>query len=241
MNAVIVVCLMLIGPALCAGEPAERTFNAVDGVPHELMVAVGDHGLIVHFPAGEAPRQMPSGTDRDLLDVHVAASDFAVAVGPGIVLLWDGEAWAPVVTEEDVAPFAQAWASPNHQFFMYGLDESGAYRLCPRLKNVSRQPFCRKFPAALLAACGDGDLITLLLANGEIHRVNDALIRPDGSFEPVFRPHGLHRLRAAWFPDEGCDPRGGLPEMFAAGENGLMHFVDKAWRSLGERPLREGW
>jgi hypothetical protein len=232
-------CLLAFWSPMTAGggQGSEiQEFNAVDGVSHELMVAVGDNGLIVHFPVGEPPRRVPSGTDRDLLDVHVASNDFAVAVGQGIVLLWNGDSWNPVVTEEDAVPFAQAWASPDHQFFMYGLVESGVYRLCPRLTGAPRQPFCRKFPAALLAACGEGELITLWLANGEIHRVNHALIRPDGKFDPLFEPPRPRQLREAWLPDQTCDPEVGLPEVFAVGENGLVHFVDMAWRSLDERP-----
>jgi hypothetical protein len=205
-------------------------FNAVDGVAHKLMVAVGDNGLIVHFPTGETPRRVPSGTDRDLLDVNVASNDFAVAVGQGIVLLWNGDTWAPVFTEEDVVPFAQAWAFPDQGLLLYGEGHAASFRLCPRKMGAERQPFCRRFPAPLLAACGD-DEITLLLANGEFYRVNNTLIGSDGSFEPAFRPQNSVELKSAWLPEIHCGSQTVLPEAFAVDSGGhLVHFEGEAWR-----------
>lgn len=231
--ACLIACPVLLGAQGGAGDSNDQVFNAVDGIPHELMVAVGNGGLIVHFASGEKPRRMPSGTNRDLLDVHVAAKDFAIAVGQGVVLLWDGKTWTPIVEEEDAAPNSQAWASPDHQFFIYGQGESGVYRLCPRLRDAAHQPFCRQFPALLLAACGQGDLMTLVLANGEFYRVNNALIGTDGGFEPLFRPMQAIELKSAWLPDGRCNAGGGLPEAFAVNSGGqLVHFDAEAWRAM---------
>ena len=120
-RVVLIVALVLIAARLPAGDqPGGAGFNAVDGIANEFMVAVGNHGTIVHFFEGEDARHMPSPTERDLLDVHVGSLDFAVSVGPGIVLLWDGVQWRPVIDDDELTPWSEVWASSDQQLVLYG-------------------------------------------------------------------------------------------------------------------------
>ena len=134
-------------------------------------------------------------------------------------------------------PESWAWATPDQGLILYGGRTEHGYRVCPWLAEATRQPFCRTFDAPVRAACGHREQVLLLLANGDIHRVNNALIGSDGDFLPAYHPVSPVQLKAAWLPDEDCDPAGGLPEVFAIGsDGGFVHFDGKAWRPLDELP-----
>jgi len=199
------------------------------------MVAVGNKGTIVHFVFGEPPRKMPSGTERNLLDVYVASRNLAVAVGDGIVLVWDGKSWSPVVSADSALPYDQAWVSPVPGLILFGGVAAGGYRICPWRQGASHQAFCRDFSAPLRTACDRDDEIILIFADGTIYRVNDALIGPDGSYEPAFRPHDLLHLKSAWITNKTCGTLNALPNVIGVSTDGpLVRFDGMGWQALKE-------
>ncbi len=230
----IAVRVIFGGAALAAGNPfGDGRFNAFDGAAGGLMVAVGNHGTIFHSLDGESASRLPSHTKRDLLNVRVSSRDFAVAVGQGIVLLWDGIRWKPVVRESKAVTYSQAWISPVKALVLYGGKLHGEFRLCSWMPGAAVQAFCRRFDAPMRAACGDVDEIFIVLANGDVHRVNSALIGKNGSFDPVYHPPTPMNLTKAWFPNQACDSRYGFPRAFAGETNGrMMNFDGVAWRAL---------
>jgi hypothetical protein len=223
--------LMLTATHLTAGSPPGGAgFNAVDGISSKLTIAVGDQGRIVHFLEGKNARRMPSPTERDLYDVHVGSEDFAVTVGPGIVMLWNGIRWQPIVQNNELSRYSQVWASPDQGLVLYGASDGQSHQVCPWLPQTMQQPFCRAFPSPLLGACGYRNELHIILANGSIHRVSSALIGTDGGFEPVFSPQKSILLKAAWMPVQDCVAEFGLPEVFAISEdNAFLHFDGKHW------------
>lgn len=228
--------------AAAAGRPSgEDFFNASDGVSAGLMIAVGSHGVIFHLVAGAGGRQVRSRTRRDLFNVRVSSRKFAIAVGQGIVLRWDGIRWTPIVEEPVGVAYKRVWISQDRRLILYGTDMKGVNRVCPWIPGAEKQPFCRRFEAALRAVCGRGDEFVVVLANGELHRVNSAMIGKDGGFEPAFRPPSPLDLKAVWLPDPACDSRDGLPQAFALqADRSLAHFDGTAWRrgAGGPRSIR---
>jgi len=227
--------LAAASPLFANATDDQAQFNAVDGVPWELMVAVGNHGMIVHFQDGRGARRVPSSTDRDLLDVHVASRDFAVAVGQGVVLVWNGVRWAPIPVEDpvgdDSVAYSWSWASRRRDLVLYGGEADDGFRVCPWVPGAYRQPFCRIFIKPVVGACGSGDDVLLVLADGTVHRVNHDLIGRDGNFDPAYRPATPINLREAWIPARTCDPQAGLPEIVGVEDGGRLWRFDGAdWR-----------
>lgn len=241
LNSLLAYLLLTASWVYAPPAVSEEQINAVDGTPQGFMVAVGNHGTIVHFQPGQEARIVPSPTDRDLLDVSVASPEFAVAVGAGIVLRWDGVSWSPVSVESTSMRYSKVWAAPDLSLVLYGGSVANAYRVCPWVPGAETQPFCRHFTAPMLGACERGDEVQLVLANGEIYRVNNALIGSDGGFEPAFRPDTPTFLKAAWLPDTGCPAEGVLAEVFAIGVQGdLLHFNGAGWRPVNKLPRQCG-
>ena len=117
---------------------------------------------------------------------------------------------------------------------LYGSSIDGVHRVCPQAANESRQPFCRHFSSPMVGACGSGDEIYLVLANGDLHHVNGALIGTHGGFDPVFHPHQAIELHSAWMPEQRCKLSSGLPEVLAMnGQGSLMYFNGESWRPIG--------
>ncbi len=229
---------------LCSGGVAaddmslpDAGFNAVGGDANQLMIAVGNHGVIVHLAGGGEARRVVSPTDADLLDVHVGSPDFAVTVGQGAVLLWNGESWRPLTDAASNALYHHAWASPDELLVLYagGADTN---TVCPWIPDAIHQPFCRLFKAPMLGACGDHETIHLVLANGEIYRLNDALLGKDGQFGPVYRPDEHLELESASFAGETCLPDQ-LPQIYAADtDGGLVRFDGRSWRAVDPASAR---
>lgn len=220
--------LVAAQPLFAKAADDQAQFNAVDGVPWELMVAVGNHGMIVHFQDGKAARQVPSSTDRNLLDVHVASRDFAVAVGQGVVLAWNGVRWAVVPVQDDTMTYTWSWASPGRDLVLYGGPADDGFKVCPWVPNVQIEPFCRAFQTPMVGACGSDDDVLLVQADGTVYRVNRTLIGTDGNFDPVYRPERPIRLREAWIPARTCDPQAGLPEIVGVEDGGRLWRFDGA-------------
>ncbi len=110
----------------------------------------------------------------------------------------------------------------------------GKYRTCPSHDNESKRAFCRNFNSRPLAACGQGDDFYLILSDGEVHRVNDALIGKNGNFDATFQSDSVMQLAAAWLPANACNPVDGPPEIIAMDYDGrLQHFDGDHWHSVG--------
>lgn len=212
-------------------SPSATGFNAVDGDPRELMIAVGDHGAIVHITGGSRSYRVDSPTEADLVDVDVGSNDFAVSIGQGVVLLWDGIRWRHLTEQAGNVANAHAWASPDELLVLYTSGTDGN-RVCPWIPDAYRQPFCRQFNAPMRGACGNHETIHLVLANGEIHRVNDALLGKDGQFGPIYQPDEPLELKFAWVPEKTCAPDR-IPEVYAVDvSSGLVHFNGRSWQAM---------
>jgi hypothetical protein len=128
---------------------------------------------------------------------------------------------------------SELWATKDHSLVLYRGDEANMYRICPIITGMIHQPFCRRFEAPVLGACGLTDDLQLVLANGEIHRVNRALIGVDGGFGPAYRPEHLLNLVKAWIPQEACLPGEGFNHVLAVTASGdLWHFDGADWRRI---------
>jgi hypothetical protein len=233
----------LLALAAFAAIPAESplvsgTFNGLHGASADFIVGVGNDGAIVHFNGDGDGRRVPSGTTRNLLDVYVAGPDFAFAAGTGVVLSWNGEHWSPIVTGDDSSVYRRVWASPERDVVVYGGQQGVSEVVCPYLPGARTQPFCRQFDSPMVGACGHSDRIHIVLGNGDIHLVNNAVIDAGGTFAPLHtQPAGL-QLTDAWFPEQGC-PDDALPEVFAtSAAGGLWHFDRQAWQPLDDIALR---
>jgi hypothetical protein len=214
------------------------TFNGLHGASADFIVGVGNDGAIVHFNGDGDGRRVPSGTTRNLLDVYVAGPDFAFAAGTGVVLSWNGEHWSPIVTGDDSSVYRRVWASPERDVVVYGGQQGVSEVVCPYLPGARTQPFCRQFDSPMVGACGHSDRIHIVLGNGDIHLVNNAVIDAGGTFAPLHtQPAGL-QLTDAWFPEQGC-PDDAMPEAFATNAaGGLWHFDRQAWQPLDDIALR---
>lgn len=227
--------LVLLVPAQLAAGPRAETaaFNAVAGISRDFVVAVGAHGMIAHLLGDEGMRIMPSGTTQDLLDVNVATHDFAVAVGAGVVLRWDGARWHPLALEKPELTYSKVWTSPNRRLVLYGGSGNGAHWVCPWIPGADRQPFCRRFKSPMRAACGGDNDVLVVFASGAIYRVNNAVLGFDGRFEPAYAEKTPLQLKTAWLPAIGCDLNAGLPEVFAIdAQKGPLHFTHRSWHPL---------
>lgn len=135
--------------------------------------------------------------------------------------------------ENEADAQAERWATPaNDLQLSFGRDES-AHVVCPHVPGSAHQPFCRAFAADLLGVCGHRNALKLVLANGELHRVDSALIGIDGSFEPAHRPEQPLDLRRAWLPGEECELTEDLPEVVATDRVGQLWLFDgSAWQAI---------
>jgi hypothetical protein len=115
-----------------------------------------------------------------------------------------------------------------------GFSTEGVHQVCPQVVDASHQPFCRKFNSPMLDACGYDDMIYLVLANGDIHQVNNALIGVYGGFDAAYQPDQKLDLYSAWMVQKSCKLESGLPEVLAVDEMGnVMHFNGNSWRIVG--------
>jgi hypothetical protein len=117
---------------------------------------------------------------------------------------------------------------------LYGSSIEGVHQVCPPVADAGSQPFCRKFNSPMLDACGSEVTIYLVLANGDIHQVNNALIGIDGGFDAAFHSDQPLELHSAWVPKQSCGHKSGLPEVLAIdGLGNVMHFNGERWRQMG--------
>lgn len=142
--------------------------------------------------------------------------------------------WLPEATERGNRKIARFWVSPDQQLILYAGSRDGVYRVCPWVSGAARQPFCRRFESRLVGACGTGNEIIIVLASGDIHRVNYALVNAAGTFEPAYNHPDTLQLTAASLPEPDClSVDGTLPNIFAINAMcELMQFDNEAWRVL---------
>ena len=127
------------------------------------------------------------------------------------------------------------WSAADQGLMLYRGSEPGKLRVCPRVQGQIHQPFCRTFDAAVLSACGLSEDVQLVLANGDVHRVNNALLDARGSMEPVYRPDQPLELVEAWMPEEICHAGETLHDVLAVAASGdLWHFNGENWLQIAE-------
>ena len=150
--------------------------------------------------------------------------------------------WLPVATEWVNRKIARFRVSPDQQLILYAGNRDGVYRVCPWVSGAPRQPFCRRFESRLVGACGIADDIIIVLASGDIHRVNYALVNAGGNFEPAYDHPDTLQLTAALLPEPDClSGDEALPNIFAINAaSELMQFDGEAWRVL-DVALSKGW
>lgn len=144
-----------------------------------------------------------------------------------VALVWT----APVVRGEGPGPTEVVVIDG---LALFASEEGGIYRVCPVDRELAKQPFCRQFTSPMLGACANGDDVFIVLANGDLHHVNNALIGVDGGYEPVFHPDKPLQLVSAWLPNETCLlSKHRFPEVFAVNrENTVLHFAGENWHVM---------
>ena len=73
----------------------------------------------------------------------------------------------------------------------------------------------------------------MVLANGDIHRVNRFLIGPRGELQPQHRPAAPADFLEAWIPHAACKQRNSLPPVFAISQGKVpWHFDGTHWSAM---------
>jgi hypothetical protein len=125
------------------------------------------------------------------------------------------------------------WESARGEVSLYASRAEVGNWICPRIDGNARQPLCRRFSSQAVAACSEGDELLIVLSDGDIHRVNYALINADGRFLPVYHHPAKLDLVDAWLPAAICIGDTGLPEIFAVNRDStLLRFDRLMWRRL---------
>jgi hypothetical protein len=135
-----------------------------------------------------------------------------------------------VVSDLDAGPI---WSSPEQKLALFGGHVDGAYWVCPRIDGRARQPLCRRFSGTVVAICDQGEEILMVLSDGDIHRVDYALIDADGQFKPVYHHSDVLDLVDAWLPGSTCASGDPLPQILALNRDStLLHFDRRTWRQV---------
>lgn len=128
------------------------------------------------------------------------------------------------------------WSAHDRSLAIVDGDDAAHRELCPKKADARLQPFCRKFTAPLLVACGDSRHVQLVLRNGEVHHLDSALLAADGSLRPAVTPASPMQLVSAWIPLGQCRPEQHLATVFAMDREGhLWQFDGRQWRTLAVR------
>jgi len=192
-------------------SPVSEDFNGISSSPRgQLRVAVGKGGKIVHFnksaPTGAV---MNSGTTNDLFDVYVLSPDFAVASGRDIILLWDGSAWSPIITDSGL--YLPVWATPDQSTIIFNIvDESGGFRpfhlrCAYDVAKAERSPFCQA-GSLDIGFCGSSDDIKIVKQSGDIDAIKSDLSPVNGLAGTIFEQPLDLNLTAVYIPATGCLP-----------------------------------
>ena len=127
------------------------------------------------------------------------------------------------------------WASANQKLVLNLSAVDEGHRICPQTPDTQRQPFCRQFNVPVRGICGDLDHIYLVLANGDIHLVNSALIGVNGDFNATFHPDIPINLQSAWFIEEESCQYGRMPSIQGMNDTGvLVRFDGEKWQAVNK-------
>ena len=125
------------------------------------------------------------------------------------------------------------WSAQDQGLVLYQGQRTGGHEVCPRVPGMSHQPFCRTFKSPVLGACGLHNGLQVVLANGDVHQLNSALLSAGGSFEPAHRPDRPLDLAEAWMPERAHQAGQGLSDVLAVATSGdLWHFNGKHWQQI---------
>ena len=107
--------------------------------------------------------------------------------------------------------------------------------LCPRSTARAQQPFCRRFPARFLDACHKDGRLQIVLTNGDIYRVDRALLATDRKFGRLHHAAKPLDLQSAWIPSSDCSPAPGQAQVYAIdAAGGALHFDGQNWRQINQ-------
>lgn len=107
--------------------------------------------------------------------------------------------------------------------------------LCPRSTAREQQPFCRHFPARFLDACHKDGRLQIVLTNGDIYRVDRALLATDRKFGRLHHAAKPLNLQSAWIPSSTCSPAPGQAQVYAIdAAGGVLHFDGQNWRQINQ-------
>jgi hypothetical protein len=135
---------------------------------------------------------------------------------------------------QDTEGWREVWAVPGEKARLLVEPEGESRWVCPHIAGRAHQPLCRRFASDLLGVCHESNHFQLVLANGDIHRVDHALLETDGSFAPVHHPEQSLSLRLAWIPSDSCDPEAGSADIIAVDhESNLLRFDGKVTQVMG--------
>ena len=150
-----------------------------------------------------------------------------------IVLAWAlacSQAMAEVTSDQSGRIL---WSAQDRGLVLYQGRKNDGREVCPRVPGMLHQPFCRTFKAPVLGARGLLEGLQLVLANGDVHQLDSALLGVGGSFEPAHRPVHPLDLAEAWIPEPVRQPGQGLNEVLAVATSGdLWHFNGQHWQQI---------
>ena len=107
--------------------------------------------------------------------------------------------------------------------------------LCPRSMARAQQPFCRRFPARFLDACHKDGRLQIVFSNGDIYRVDRALLTTDSKFGRLHHAEKPLDLQSAWIPSSDCSPAPGQAQVYAIdAAGGALHFDGQNWRQINQ-------
>ena len=125
------------------------------------------------------------------------------------------------------------WSSPDRAVSLHATVAGDDRWVCPRIRGNTRQPLCRRFSAPVVAACRRESDLLMVLSDGDIHRVNYALISTDGRFSPAYHQKKPLDLVDAWMPASGCTGDVELPRVIAMNsDRAVMQFDQASWRRI---------
>lgn len=136
------------------------------------------------------------------------------------------------IQDADLHP-SPFWTSETREVSLFSSHTEVGNWICPRVHGNTRQPLCRRFGGQVVATCGEDDELLIVLSNGDIHRVNYALLSGDGRFTPLYHQSLDLELVEAWLPISTCNDDAKLPVIFAvSSDRALMQFDTLNWKIL---------
>lgn len=213
-----------------ATAPEGAALNSIWGSSPTNVVAVGEHGLILHYDGAHWVSK-PTGTPDSFTGVWGRSSSEIYAVARGGVMRYDGSAWRTMTSVKSSqfsfgAPLYGIWGSADGQLFVAGLR------------------FIGRYDGTSWTALADGADVPWFRAvwgksASEVYFVGDAgaIRRWDGTQLEVMESGTIRNLDAVWGTPSG--------DVYAAGDAGVvLRLTGGRW--VGEpsdlpADLRAGW